>query len=270
MISCTNENIVLLNMCLFPLGPFVKPLFLSEPVRVYYPKLNRNLIGTDNRKKAIIYQWTNLINGKIYIGSASTGSARLLSYFSQSVISRKFPIYNSFRVYGHNNFCLAILEDLGPLKNLSKEFILEKEQFYLNIIFSKYSNRKLNLSPTAGTTLGFKHTLNFKLNRSGKLNPMFGKILSSEFLSMQARHFLSEREKKGRKNPMFGIVKSPTTIAKLQKLVYVYEAETRKFIGVFPTVKCSKQFKMGKDTLTKYINTNIPFKGKIFSHVQLD
>jgi hypothetical protein len=29
---------------------------------------------------------------------------------------------------------------------------------------------------------------------------------------------------KGRKNPMFGNVKSPTTIAKLQKLVSIYEA----------------------------------------------
>ena len=160
MTSCTNENIILSTISIFPFGPFVKPIFLNEPVRVYFPKLNRNLIGTDNRKRILIYQWTNLINGEIYIGSASTGSTRLLSYFNPNVLLRNLPIYNSLRKYGQNNFCLAILEDLGPLGNLSKQFILEKEQFYLNILFSKYSNRKLNLSPTAGTTLGFKH--NFK------------------------------------------------------------------------------------------------------------
>ena len=262
--SCTNENIILSAISLCPLGPFIKPIFLNEPVRVYYPKLNRNLIGTDNKKRVVIYQWTNLINGHIYIGSASTGSTRLLNYFTNSVLLRNLPIYNSLRKYGHNNFCLAILEDLGLLKQVSKKFILEREQYYLDILFTKYLDRKLNLSPTAGTTLGFKHTSIFKLNRKGSLNPMFGKTFSSEFFSMQTR------DRKGKNNPMFGTVKSPATIAKLQKLVYVYEAETLKRIGVFSTVECSKHFKMGKDTLTKYLNSKLPFKGKIFSSVQLD
>ena len=181
-----------------------------------------------------------------------------------SVLLRNLPIYNSLRKYGHNNFCLAILEDLGLLGEVSKRFILEREQYYLDILFTKYLDRKLNLSPTAGTTLGFKHTSIFKLNRKGILNPMFGKTFSSEFLSMQ------KRDRKGTNNPMFGTVKSPATVAKLQKLVYVYEAETLKNIGVYSTVKCSKHFKMGKDTLTKYLNSKLPFKGKIFSSVQLD
>ena len=262
--SCTNENIFLSAISFFPLGPFVKPIFLNEPVRVYYPKLNRNLIGTDNKKRVVIYQWTNLINGHIYIGSASTGSTRLLNYFSPSVLLRNLPIYNSLRKYGHNNFCLAILEDLGLLKQVSKKFIWEREQYYLDILFTKYLDRKLNLSPTAGTTLGFKHNSIFKLNRKGSLNPMFGKTFSLEFIEMQ------KRDKKGINNPMFGIVKSPATIAKLQKLVYVYEADTLKNIGVFSTVECIKHFKMGKDTLTKYLNSKLPFKGKIFSSVQLD
>jgi hypothetical protein len=37
------------------------------------------------------------------------------------------------------------------------------------------------------------------------------------------------------------------------------------FIGEFSTVKCSKHYNMGKDTLTKYIKNGLPFKGKIFS-----
>jgi hypothetical protein len=54
--SFTNENIIAYATHLFPLGPFVKSKFLAEPVRVYYPKLNKNLIGTDNRKRVVIYQ----------------------------------------------------------------------------------------------------------------------------------------------------------------------------------------------------------------------
>ena len=121
--SSTNENIILSAISLFPFGPVIKPIFLNEPVRIYYPKLNRNLIGTENRKRVVIYQWTNLINGDIYIGSASTGSTRLLSYFNPNILLRNLPIYNSLRKYGHNNFCLAILEDLGNLQQISKKFI---------------------------------------------------------------------------------------------------------------------------------------------------
>ena len=263
LIYCTNENILFSAISLFPFGPYIKPIFLNEPVRIYFPNLNRNLIGTENRQRVVIYQWTNLINGKIYIGSASTGSTRLLSYFNPNALLRDLPIYNSFRKYGHNNFCLAILEDLGSLQQISKKFILEREQYYLDILFTKYIEKNLNLSPTAGSTLGFKHSSRFKLNRKGKLNPMFGKTFSPEYLSMQTR------DRKGVNNPMFEVKKSPDTIAKLEKLVYVYEADTLKFIGLFPTVECIKHFKMGKDTLTKYLNSKLPFKGKIFSRVQL-
>ena len=93
---------------------------------------------------------------------------------------------------------------------------------------------------------------------------MYGKTFSPEFISMQTR------DKKGINNPMYGFKKSSVTIAKLQKLVYVYEADTLKNIGVFSTLECIKHFKMGKDTLNKYIKSKLPFKGKIFSRVQLD
>lgn len=69
---------------------------------------------------------------------------------------------------------------------------------------------------------------------------------------------------------MFGLKKSPATIAKLQKWVYVYEADSLKIIGVFSTIRCIKHFKIGGDTLTKYLNNKSSFKGKIFSRVQLD
>ncbi|GGU89580.1 hypothetical protein GCM10010211_65240 [Streptomyces albospinus] len=56
------------------------------------------------------------------------------------------------------------------------------------------------------------------------------------------------KDKKGINNPMFGITKSDSTIAKLTKLVYVYDdlnnprGEPDYFIGEFTTVDCSKQF----------------------------
>ena len=244
-------------------GPHLLPKFLTKPVRIYSPNLNRNLIGVQNRKRTIIYQWMNLINGKIYIGSAWNGSVRLLSYWTPSILNRNYPIYNSLNKYGHNNFILAILEDLGHTGSVTKSFMLNREQFYLDILFIKYSILKFNNSPTAGTTLGFKHTEEFRLNRSGKLNPMFGKTFSTSFKNMQVRN------KAGINNPQFGVKKSDYTIAKLTKLVYVYEFKTKNFIGSYSTVQCSKEFKIGKDTLTKYINNGLPYKNKLFSRIKL-
>lgn len=85
------------------------------------------------------------------------------------------------------------------------------EQFYLNLLFTKHSLLTLNQSPTAGSTLGFKHKLEFGLKRSGHLNPMSDRKLSSEFIEMQ------KRSKLGKNNPQFGVIKSANTIAKLVK-----------------------------------------------------
>ena len=51
-----------------PFGPHIEPEFLNKPVRVYKPNLDRNLIGIENKNRTIIYQWINLINGKMYVG----------------------------------------------------------------------------------------------------------------------------------------------------------------------------------------------------------
>ena len=129
--------------------------------------------------------------------------------------------------------------------------------------FSKYNKQKLNNSPSAGTTLGFKHQTKFKLNRSGKLNPMYGKPFSTEFINMQIR------DKKGKNNPMYGLKKSAITIEKITKKIYVYDDETKNLIGTYSTVECAKVFKMGKDTLTKYLKNGLPYKNKLFSRIKL-
>jgi group I intron endonuclease len=248
----------------FPNGPHINPNWLNSPIRIYdNPNFYRNLIGTDNRKRSIIYQWTNLITGKIYIGSAWNGSTRLLSYWTPSVLRRNYPIYHNINYYGIHNFALAIIEDLGISGSVTKEFLLSREQHYLDILFNIYPLQTINLSKTAGSTKGLKHRLEFSQNRSGALNPMFGRIKSKEFLDMQ------NRDKSGKNNPLFGKIKSSSTIKKLTKLVYVYDSLDMSLIGEFSTINCSKNFKMGKDTLTKYINNGLPFKGKIFSRKKL-
>lgn len=244
----------------FPNGPHIKPQWLNSPVQVYdNPNLHRNLIGYDNKKRSIIYQWINLITGKTYVGSAWNGSTRLLSYWTPSILRRNYPIYHNINYYGIHNFALAIIEDLGISGSVTKEFILSREQHYLDILFDKYPFQTINLAKVAGSTKGYKHQLKFGVSRSGNLNPMYNRVKSKEFLEMQ------NRDKSGSNNSFYGRIKTQSTIAKITKLVYVYNSLDMSYIGEFSTVKCSKHYNMGKDTLTKYIKSGLPFKGKIFS-----
>jgi group I intron endonuclease len=262
--SLINNDIILSIIAIKPYGPHNLPEYLTQPVRVYKPNLDRNLIAVENRNRTVIYQWINLINGKLYVGSGWNGSRRLLSYWAPSVLKRNLPIYNSLSYYTHNNFILAILEDLGTTGSVNKKFMLSREQLYLDLIFSKgESTLILNNSPTAASTLGFKHKPEFGLNRSGLLNPMTGHKFSPEFIEMQ------KRNKIGVNNPQFGVIKTSKTIAKLTKLVYVYNSVDMSYLGSYSTIQCSKEFNMGKDTLSKYLINGFPFKGKIFSRIKL-
>jgi group I intron endonuclease len=257
----------------FPNGPHTKPQWLQKPVRIYEnPNYYRNLIGSENKKHSIIYQWFNLITGKMYVGSAWNGSSRILSYWTPSILRRNYPIYNNINYYGIHNFALAILEDLGNSGEVTKEYILSREQKYLDKLFKKYPDLVLNLSKVAGcseaTTKGYKHSPELGISRKGHLNPMFGCYAekSKEFKEMQYK------DKKGPNNLLFGKIKSSSTFffKKMTKIVYVYSCLDMSLIGQYSTVNCSRQFKMGKDTLTKFIKSGLPYKGKIFSREKLN
>lgn len=199
----------------------------------------------------------------------------MLSYWRPSTLQRNLPIYNSIRYYTHNNFALAILEELGrnATGSVTKEHLLSREQHYLDIIFkcvclvNRQTERIMNNSPTAGTTLGFKHKPQFGLSRSGSLNPMSGKIFSSEFLAIYPKD--KKKNKMGINNPNYGKKKSVLTLSKITKLVFVYNSKDLTHLATYSTIECSKVFKMGKDTLQKYILSGKPYKDKLFTRTKL-
>jgi hypothetical protein len=51
-----NLNTVSYLSSILYYGPYLNPKFLKDPIRLYQPNLNRNLIGVENRKRTIIYQ----------------------------------------------------------------------------------------------------------------------------------------------------------------------------------------------------------------------
>ena len=54
--ALVDNEIILSLIALKPYGPHLLPQFLNQPVRVYKPNLNRNLIGVENRGRTVIYQ----------------------------------------------------------------------------------------------------------------------------------------------------------------------------------------------------------------------
>lgn len=243
-------------------GPHINPKWRSKPVKVFNGADKENYIEY-TKGKAIVYQWTNLITGRVYVGSGIDGASRLSQYWTPSQLNRNRPINNSLRKYGHANFSLGIIEVLGPSNIISAKALLEREQIYLNIIFIQDKSLVLNLAITAGSTLGFKHSKEFRDNRSGSKNPMHNREKSPEFLAQQTR------DKSGVNNPQYGIIKSEATIAKLTKLVYVYKADTKEYVGAYKTVECKKVFQMGYDTLKKCIENGKPYKGLLFLRKQI-
>lgn len=206
--------------------------------------------------------------------------------------------------YGHNNFTVLILELVESSDHIKTD-LLSREQYYIDLL-----KPILNLNPTAGSSLGFKHSdetkallaslrkgkslseetkqllselfsgeLNpfwgkthnldtltkMKLSKIGELNPMYNKNKSPEFIEQMYKN------KNGSNNPMWGKTHSKETLNKMRKGVYVYDALTMELIKEYESfLSAKKDLNMGYDTLKKYLNSNKPFKGKIFSSIPLN
>lgn len=274
-------------------------------VKIYNNVLNdKFLILSEFNKQSGIYLLHNFVNGKQYVGSTINFKQRLSSYYNPSKLIDGRYISNSIMKYGHNNFTVLILE-LVEMSDHIKNDLLNREQYYIDLL-----KPVLNINPTAGSSLGFKHSnetkellaklrtgkslsdetkqllselfsgeLNpfwgkthnldtltrMKLSKIGELNPMYGKDKSPEFLEQMYKN------KQGSNNPMWGKTHSEETLDKMRKSVYVYDALTMELIKKYEsTVSIKNDLRMGYDTLKKYLNSNKPFKGKIFSSIPLN
>ena len=179
-------------------GPHITPTWLAPaPVAVYPCAAN---VASDIRARfkgrAVIYQWVNLITGQIYVGSAADANIRLVSYWWPSVMGGKMEgaLVTSLVEYGHHNFAVAILEVVGGTPKTSapdattQTALYDREQHYLDMLFASYPRLALNVSRKAdGVRLpvGYKHSDEFKANRSGDKHHNYGKPFSPEFLAKQ-------------------------------------------------------------------------------------
>lgn len=124
-----------------------------------------------------VYQITNIVNDKIYVGS-TTDSFRQRFSSHKSLLRRhihpNIHLQRSWDKHGESNFTFTILECIDDSSK-----IIEREQYYIDELKPHY-----NISPTAGNTSGVpcSNKTKAKLSEllSGENNPMYGKQHSKE------------------------------------------------------------------------------------------
>lgn len=154
--TISNKNLITVN----PKQIFIQKYLLNSTMlksthvsNIYNLYLDKEVFLKEFKNKSGIYLIHNNINGKQYIGSAIDLSKRLATYYFPSRLSDNRYISKSILKYGHSNFSVVILDILGTTNLHTKTDILNKEQYYIDLYKPVF-----NLNPTAGSSLGFKHS----------------------------------------------------------------------------------------------------------------
>lgn len=114
---------------------------------------NKPYILKENNNMSGIYKWVNNVTMESYVGSSTNITKRLRKYYNKNYLKDRLVVYNS-RIYkaildyDYSNFSLVILE------YCDKKFLINREQYYIDIIKPEY-----NICKIAGSMLGFKHSV---------------------------------------------------------------------------------------------------------------
>ena len=243
-------------------------------------KLYEILDGKKKEKSfSCIYMWENLYNKKKYIGQTQNFYTRMAQY---SYKGGNIYLNRAIEKYGIDNFEITVLE------YVSKEYLDEREQYWLDFYKSYLFLNGYNICRYASSTRGYKHTqeVKNKLRKMkidnpvclcGEKNPMYGKKHSLEWRKQQAEKMKEKWEKDeeyrnfwhekmtgennyfygvhltGEKNPMFGKKHSEQTRKKIS------DSKKGKFYGKTVKIQCVETGKIyiSISQASKELNVNV-------------
>ena len=104
--------------------------------------------------KSVIYQINNTTNGKFYIGSAIYYARRWAQHRHELNLNehKNSLLQFAWNKYGEAAFEFEIIEVVEPSK------LIEREQFWIDLLKPYDHNIGYNLRQNAGSQLGYKHT----------------------------------------------------------------------------------------------------------------
>jgi len=205
-------------------------------------------IKLNNKAAIYIYQFIN-DKSKIYVGSTCNLLERIKQHrYSVNNGNKNCPkFYNFVRKHGWDNFRLGILEYINISefkgKHDLKKVVLDREQYYLDML-----NPNLNISKTAGSTLGYKHSEEMRktmgLQRRGK---------SINWLKQDLSYIISEET-----------INNFSLSCRHGVIVKVLDKDNN-VINRFPTIVSTANFYgLDHNTVSKYIKNGSSFKNLRF------
>jgi len=145
-------------------------------------------------KNSGIYQIQNVINNKKYIGSAVDIDRRWKEhlYKLKKGIHENKHLQRAFLKYGENSFEFMILEVV-----MTPEGLILLEQKYLDELYPEY-----NILPTAGSSLGYKHTEESKkkISEAEKGKSLSEKTKKKISEARKGTHYKQPMSEEGRAN----------------------------------------------------------------------
>jgi group I intron endonuclease len=147
--------------------------------------LNKLSIIQENKAQAGVYRFTNLTNGKSYIGSSTNLGRRFTEYLSIIYLETELKkgkslICTALIKYGYSRFKLEILEYCAPNETIIRE------QYYLDLISPDY-----NILAKAGSSFGLVHSEETKI----KMSEMWTEKRKSKHLDHLSRLNSSQKQK---------------------------------------------------------------------------
>lgn len=122
----------------------------------------RKLINREIRNRPGIYCFVNATNGNTYVGSAKNLRIRLKGHYLGT--RSNLILQKAISKYGISQFYFVVLE------YCEIEDLIKREQYYIDQLDPIY-----NILRTAGSSLGYQHTEEYKELFSGENHPLFGK-----------------------------------------------------------------------------------------------
>lgn len=134
-----------------------------------------------------IYRFTNIVNQKIYIGSAKNLRKRFVQHLSDLKLNKHHSKHfqNAWNKYGEDNFNYDILEQIEDVS-----ILILREQYYLDTLlfaqeYIKKENNKFieigyNINPCASNRLGTKQQIE-SIKKSVINNPKVFPVMQFDF-----------------------------------------------------------------------------------------